>query len=264
MTRVADLTTDGTQRVEMYYRIGKALDEKLGDRVQAQERFEMALDLDPTHLPTLAALRTIAIDESDWDRAARYLEQEQANTQAPRARAKLLVELGKLRDEMLNEHELAVQAYELAIQCDDDCEEAALPLVEEYIRTERWTARPSRSPRCWSRRARTASATSSTCCYKLLGKVHAALGNDEQGAQGLPDRQSARSDRSGDDPRHRRRRLRAQGLAERAHQLPEGADRARRGGRRGAHRRLLPARLHQARAGAGQAGHQQLREGARR
>ena len=66
----------------------------------------------------MSALRTIAIDEQDWDRAARYLDQEQSNTQLPRARSKLLVELGKLRDEMLNEHELAVQAYELAIQCD--------------------------------------------------------------------------------------------------------------------------------------------------
>src|SRR6186713_2347757 len=98
----------------------------------------MSLDLDPAHLPTLAALRTIAIDESDWDRAARYLEQEQLNTPTPRARAKLLVELGKLRDEMLGEHEQAVLAYELAMQCDEDCEEAALPLVEEYSRTDRW------------------------------------------------------------------------------------------------------------------------------
>ena len=55
MTRVADLTSDGGQRVEMYYRIGKALEEKLGDRGQAQERFEMALDLDPAHLQSLSA-----------------------------------------------------------------------------------------------------------------------------------------------------------------------------------------------------------------
>src|SRR6185436_7479850 len=38
MTRVADLTADGKQRVDMYYRIGKQPDEKLGDRVQAQDR----------------------------------------------------------------------------------------------------------------------------------------------------------------------------------------------------------------------------------
>jgi tetratricopeptide (TPR) repeat protein len=176
MTRVADLTTDGKQRVDMYYRIGKALDEKLGDRVSAQERFEMALDLDPSHLPSLAALRTIAIDESDWDRAARYLEQEQLNTQAPRARARLLVELGKLRDEMLGEHDLAVQAYELAIQCDEDCEEAALPLVEEYARTERW-AQAEPLAEMLVRKSKNKDRTEQHTLYKLLGKVHAALGN---------------------------------------------------------------------------------------
>jgi tetratricopeptide (TPR) repeat protein len=179
MSRVADLTTDGTQRVEMYYRIGKALEEKLNDRVQAQERFEMALDLDPTHLPSLAALRTIAIDESDWDRAARYLEQEQTNTQAPRARAKLLVELGRLRDEMLNEHDLAVQSYELAIQCDEDCEEAALPLVEEYARTDRWKeAEPLAE--MLVKKSKNRERNEQHMLHKLLGKVHAALGNNEK------------------------------------------------------------------------------------
>ena len=117
--QVADLTTEGEQRAEMFYRIGNALEEKLADRAQARERFETALDLDPAHLPSLAALRTIAIDEADWDRAARYLEQEQLHTEAPRNRARLLVELGKLRDEMLNEHDLAIAAYELAIQCNE-------------------------------------------------------------------------------------------------------------------------------------------------
>jgi tetratricopeptide (TPR) repeat protein len=176
MSRVADLTADGKQRVEMYYRIGKALDEKLGDRGQAQERFEMALDLDPSHVPTLAALRTIAIDESDWDRAARYLEQEQLNTSAPRARARLLVELGKLRDDMLGEHDLAVQAYELAIQCDEDCEEAALPLVEEYIRTQRW-AEAEPLAELLVRKSKNKDRGEQHTLHKLLGKVHSALGN---------------------------------------------------------------------------------------
>src|SRR6185369_8972023 len=179
MTRVADLTSDGAQRVEMYYRIGKALEEKLGDRGQAQERFEMALDLDPAHLPTLAALRTIAIDEQDWDRAARYLDQEQSNTQTPRTRAKLLVELGKLRDEQLNEHELAVQAYELAIQCDSESEEAALPLVEEYIRTERWQqAEPLAE--LLVRKSKNRERGEQHTFHKLLSKVHAALGNNDK------------------------------------------------------------------------------------
>ncbi|HEY3235768.1 MAG TPA: tetratricopeptide repeat protein, partial [Polyangiaceae bacterium] len=179
MSRVAELTTDGSQRVEMYYRIGKALDERLGDRSQAQERFEMALDLEPAHLATLAALRTIAIDEGDWDRAARYLEQEQVNTQLPRARAKLLVELGKLRDEMLHEHDPAIQAYELALQCDEDCEEAALPLVEEFIRTEQWQ-RAEPLAEMLVKKSKNRERQEQHMLYKLLGKVHAALANNEK------------------------------------------------------------------------------------
>lgn len=179
MTRVAELTTDGTQRVEMYYRIGNALEQKLGDRIQAQERLEMALDLDPSHIPTLAALRAIAAEEGDWERAARYIDQEQLNTQAPRARAKLLVELGRLRDEMLSEHDLAVQAYELAMQSDEDCEEAALPLVEEYARSERWgDAEPLAE--MLVRKAKNKDRHEQHVLFRLLGTVHAALRNHEQ------------------------------------------------------------------------------------
>jgi len=75
------------QRVEAFYRIGKALDEKLSDRLAAQERYEMALDLDPSHLPTLTALRQIAIENSDYDKAAVTSIRSKA-TLGPRQRRK--------------------------------------------------------------------------------------------------------------------------------------------------------------------------------
>ena len=178
MTRVADLTADGKQRVEMYYRIGKQLDEKLGDRMQAQERFEMALDLDPAHLATLAALRVIAVDAADWDRAARYLDQEQMNTEAPRARARLLVELGKLRDEMLGEHDQAVQAYELALQSDPDNEDAALPLVNDYVATEQWQ-RAEPLAEMLAKKASKRERGEQHRLQNLLGKVLSAVGKNE-------------------------------------------------------------------------------------
>ena len=178
MTRVADLTPDGRQRVEMYYRIGKQLDEKLGDRISAQERFEMALDLDPAHLPTLSSLRVIAIDSADWDRAARYLDQEQMNTEAPRAKAKLLVELGKLRDEMLGEHDLAVQAYELALASDGDNEDAALPLANEYVATEQW-ARARPLAEMLARKSGKRERAEQHRLQNTFGNVLAALGENE-------------------------------------------------------------------------------------
>ncbi len=138
MTRVAELTQDTKQRVESFYKIGKALDEKLGDRVSAQERYEMALDLDPSHIATIAALRQIAIDAADHDKAARYYDQEQSYTTSPRQRARLLVDLGKLRDEMLGDHPSAVLAWEAAYEADPENEDAAMPLADEYIAQTEW------------------------------------------------------------------------------------------------------------------------------
>jgi tetratricopeptide (TPR) repeat protein len=178
MTQVADLTADGKQRVEMYSRIGRQLDEKLGDRMQAQERYEMALDLDPTHLPTLAALRVIAVDSADWDRAARYLDQEQLNTPTPRARARLLVELGKLREEMIGEHELAIQAYELALQCDPDNEDAAMPLCAEYVATEQWE-RAELLAEMLAKKSGKRERNEQHQLHNQLGKVLSALGKLE-------------------------------------------------------------------------------------
>jgi tetratricopeptide (TPR) repeat protein len=140
MTRVAELTNDPKQRVEAFYRIGKALDEKLGDRVGAQDRYEMALDIEPSHLPTLTALRQIAIDSADYDKAARYLDQEQSATAGPRQRARLLVELGKLREEMLGDHDSAILSFEAAHAADPENEEAAMPLVAEYIDKKKYEA----------------------------------------------------------------------------------------------------------------------------
>ncbi|MCU0680773.1 MAG: tetratricopeptide repeat protein [Polyangiaceae bacterium] len=186
MTRVADLTADSRQRVEMYFRIGKALDERLGDRVQAQERYEMALDLDPAHLATLAALRQIAIDSADWDRAVRYLDQEQLNTPAPRQRARLLVELGKLRDEMLGERAEAVQAYELALQSDPDSEEAAMPLLDEYVQAERWDAAEPLAE-LLVKKSQKRDRTEQHRLQKILARVTSAQGKDERALRAYQD-----------------------------------------------------------------------------
>jgi tetratricopeptide (TPR) repeat protein len=186
MTRVADLTADKRQRVEMYYRIGKALDERLGDRAQAQERYELALDLDQAHLPTLAALRQIAVDAADWDRAVRYLDQEQLNTPAPRQRARLLVELGKLRDEMLGEHAEAIQAYELALQSDPDSEEAAMPLLDEYVQAERWAAAEPLAE-LLVKKSQKRERGEQHRLQKTLARVTAAQGKDERALKAYQD-----------------------------------------------------------------------------
>lgn len=179
MTRVAELTQDTKQRVESFYKIGKALDEKLGDRVSAQDRYEMALDLDPSHLPTLGALRQIAMDNADYDKAARYIDQEQSYTPAPRQRARLLVELGRLREEMLGDHDSAVLAWEASQEADPENEESAMPLADEYITREAWDrAEPLLDT--LTRKAGKRDRGEQHTLYNKLGMVTAKLGKDDK------------------------------------------------------------------------------------
>jgi len=179
MTRVAELTQDPKQRVEAFYKIGKALDEKLGDRVSAQDRYEMALDLDASHLPTLGALRQIAMDNADYDKAARYIDQEQSYTPAPRQRARLLVELGRLREEMLGDHDSAVLAWEAGYEADPENEEAAMPLADEFVAKESWEkAEPLLD--MLTRKAGKRDRGEQHTLFNKLGMVTAALNKDDK------------------------------------------------------------------------------------
>jgi len=179
MQRVADLTFDNAQKVDMLYRIGKAHDEKLGDRVTAQERFRAALDYDPTHLQSLASLRQIALDTADWYEAAQLLEQEQTHTNQPRQKAKLLVELGKLREEMLSEHESAISAFEAAIEADPENEDAAQPLSEEYVNNAHYD-RAEGLLELLTRKATKRDKAEQHALYARYGKTLAALGKNDR------------------------------------------------------------------------------------
>lgn len=178
LTRVADLTLDGGQRVDMYYRIGKQQLDKLQDSVDARYSFEKALDLEPSHLPSLTALRGIAQREEDWDATARYLEQEQAHTEAPRARARLLVELGRVRSDRLGETEQALSAFEQAIELDSECEDAAGPLLQNYVEQNRWRESLPLAE-LLVRRSRGHDRGEQHRLNNLLGRIHAELGNNE-------------------------------------------------------------------------------------
>jgi tetratricopeptide (TPR) repeat protein len=178
LTKVAELTTEGAQRVDMFYRIGRAQLERLEDPISARESLERALDLEPSHLQALGLLKGIALREGDWDASARLLEQEVSYTRAERAKAKLLVELGRLRDERLGEHELALQAYEQAIASDPESEEAAAPLLSSYVEQGRWKeAEPLAE--LLVRRGRGQDRSEQHRLNNILGKIHAELGNDE-------------------------------------------------------------------------------------
>ncbi|MFO0681411.1 MAG: tetratricopeptide repeat protein [Sandaracinus sp.] len=138
MHSLARQIQDPQQVVDLRFRMGKLLDEKLGDRASAVDQYQSALDVEPGHLPSLEAMRKIHLDSGDWLAAAKTLEQEAQYQQQPRLVARHLVELGRLYDDKLDEHDKAVQTFEAALKQDGDNEDAALPLAEEYSRKKRF------------------------------------------------------------------------------------------------------------------------------
>ncbi|MEZ4254353.1 MAG: tetratricopeptide repeat protein [Polyangiales bacterium] len=132
MERIAALAPDKGRRVDLYARMGRILDEQLGDRVAAIDNYRQAIDLDPAHVPSLEALGRIYRESADWLAAVKVLEQEANHRENPRAAARTLVELGRIFDEHLDEHESAVSAFERALAKDPDNEDAAMPLATEY------------------------------------------------------------------------------------------------------------------------------------
>ncbi len=140
LERLSRLSRAPAQQVDLHYRIARILEEKLGDRSAAVAHYEQAIDIDPAHLPSLEAMRKVHVDNGNWLAASRTLEREIEHQQNPRALTRLNVELGRLYREQLDEHARSIQCFEAALKHDDTNEEAALPLVDDYIAQERWDA----------------------------------------------------------------------------------------------------------------------------
>jgi tetratricopeptide (TPR) repeat protein len=136
--QLAIVVDDPAEQVILKHRMGRILDQELGDRVSALEQFQAAIDIDPAHLPSLEAMRNIHVDSGDWVAAAKLLSLEVENTEKERKRATLLVELGRVRAERLDDEAGAVQAFEAASQADPDNEDALMPLVDAYLAHERF------------------------------------------------------------------------------------------------------------------------------
>lgn len=138
MDKLSRLVREPEKKVDIYYRIGSVYKDQARDQATAQAYFQKAVDIDSSHLAALLAMREIFLAESDWPAAARVLEQASKVESQPRRKAELKVELGKIYEQKLDERKKAIVCFEEAYQLDSDNEAAAFPLVDEYVKEERW------------------------------------------------------------------------------------------------------------------------------
>ena len=149
LERLAKLQRDPAQQVDLHFRIGRILEEKLGERDSAVRHYERAIDIDPTHLPSLGGA---AQGLRRRRRLAGGFAHPGAGDPVPhhaRVLTRLNVELGQIYRERLDEYSRSVACFEAALRHDDTNEEAALPLVDDYVKAAALSARRCRSCSCW-------------------------------------------------------------------------------------------------------------------
>jgi tetratricopeptide (TPR) repeat protein len=137
---LSDHERDPVKQVDIRYRIGKLAEDQLKDEDQALDLYRSALDVNDAHAPSLGAIRQIFQRRGDQYDAAQYLEREINATEAPRAKAKLFYELGRIWNDHLDERDKAVACFESSIKADPDLDDAAFPLVFHYAQTAQWEA----------------------------------------------------------------------------------------------------------------------------
>lgn len=173
------LVNDKPRLVELRYRAGRIVETRLQDEYRASEIYQSALTVDENHAPSIAALRSIAMRREDWYDVAKYLERETRVTDQPRARAKLLAELGRVAYQYLDDQAKAVQCYEEAIRNDPDLEEAAWPLCMYYVSEKRW-AEAEPLAEMLVRRAARRDPAEQLQIQLTMGRIAAALGKSER------------------------------------------------------------------------------------
>jgi tetratricopeptide (TPR) repeat protein len=179
MEQLSKRLSDPAQLVDLRYRMGKLYDEKLGDRASAVDKYQSALDVEPGHLPSLEAMRKIHVDNGEWLSAAKVLEQETQHTQNARQVAKLLVELGQIYGDRLDEHERSIECFEAAQKQDADNEEAAMPLVDEYVKSGEW-AKAAPLLDMLVKRANKRPTAEAHGLWFAFGRTATELGDDER------------------------------------------------------------------------------------
>ncbi len=138
LERRAQLAEVKSQRLELHHRAGEIYAEKIGDAKLAETRFVRALEIDPTHVPSMTALVEIYRKNGDFLKAAKLLVEAVPHTPNRLERTRLLVEAGEIFDG-LDDKRKATELYLDALAVDPEHVEAGERVAELLWRAERYS-----------------------------------------------------------------------------------------------------------------------------
>jgi tetratricopeptide (TPR) repeat protein len=138
MRKLVDRLPDIKDRVEIYYKMGDIAHRELANIEQATKLYLFAIDVDPSYLPAVQALRKLYEERESYEDAARLLRQEENHTKDANDKAKLLTRLGDLYTKNLNDEKRSAEAYRQALTRNPRYVNAARPLADIVFAQEKY------------------------------------------------------------------------------------------------------------------------------
>ncbi len=136
--RRVDLTHESPARIALFTHIGELYENRLLSDDGAEGAYLEALKLDPVHAPALEALEALYARREDWQSIIRVLRQAEGSSRDLNQQARFLSAMGSVYDRRLDDQVSAQRYYEQALELDPRVLEAAEPLIDVYIREQRF------------------------------------------------------------------------------------------------------------------------------
>ena len=122
--------------VRIYNRLGMVR-QALGERKKALNMFEKALEIDPTHRDTLAAVIELQQQQGDWE-AVVHAKRGLVATSTPKDKVQLLDEIASVYREKLQNPQKATGAYIEALEVTPDDHQLLQKVLDLYTETKQW------------------------------------------------------------------------------------------------------------------------------
>ncbi len=138
--REARLATSPHSAVELQARAGRILEEQLGNPDEAEAAYRRALEIDPTALPPLQALKRIYFERKDWEGYLDVARQEAAVLPEGSEKAERLLELGHFYQETKEDVANAERFYREALDVAPGLVGAASQLADITMARGEWAS----------------------------------------------------------------------------------------------------------------------------
>lgn len=136
----AEVLLLGTSResVAVHHRIGSIYEHELHDAASATNAYRTAVEVDPAHLPSLRALKGLALARGDHAEHLHWIREEARHTPDPLARTELHTAAGVFLSQTMEDAVQAVAAFEQALAITYDHMPAVKPLAELCFAEGSW------------------------------------------------------------------------------------------------------------------------------